>query len=70
MKQIRLKQITNKCGDIGLMEYACHPSLDKRIFREWNGGMEWTYEKQFAANGWNNRTYGSVFKPSDFVITT
>ena len=37
MKQIRLKQITNECGDIGLMEYACHPSLDKRIFREWNG---------------------------------
>ncbi len=70
MNQIRLKQITNEFGDIGLMEYACHPSLDKRIFREMNGGMEWTYEPIFKDHGWNVRTYASVFKPGDFVITT
>lgn len=70
MKQIKLKQITNECGDIGLVEYMCHPSLDKRIFREWNGAMEWTYEPSFNERGWNVRTYASVLKPGDFMITT
>jgi len=70
MKQIKLKQIANDHGDIGLMEYGCHPSLDKRIFRQVNDAMEWTYEPIFNQRGWNVRTYASVLKPSDFMITT
>ena len=69
MNKIKLKQIANDHGDIGLMEYACHPSLDKRIFREVNGAMEWAYEPSFKESGWDARTYASVLKPSDFIVT-
>jgi hypothetical protein len=67
---INVRQTANKHGDIGLIEYDCHASLDKRVFREWNGAMEWAYEKEFTCYGWQHaRTYASMFSIGDFTIT-
>lgn len=69
LHKIKLREVRNSHGDVGLMEFACHPSLERRIFREENGGMAWAYETEFTAFGWAfARTYGSVFKVSDFEI--
>jgi hypothetical protein len=54
-------------GDTGLVEQTS--MLNRRVFREHNGALEWAPENEWFAHGWNRiRTYGSAINPENLVF--
>jgi hypothetical protein len=54
-------------GDPGLVEQTS--MLNRRVFREHNGALEWAPEDEWFAHGWSRiRTYESAINPQNLVF--